>query len=536
MGLYGHYAVRTVEQYSTYIDGAMELKLSLRTDMQMVMELLAAEDPAGLNRVWEKHLEATRRFTRFSKGLQNGSETEEGLIYAVTSATQRTMLQKSAKIHGQVFVPAIQEIYTKKLKALKSGASATQGLQATLARLDTEADATATALMEMASTLQEDAHESMNAKNRQITLTIILAVLSSLVLALGGGFLLARQLSLPLQAAVALADSLAAGDLTATIDYQAKDETGHLTAALNNMAANLKTMFIDIDQQATDLKETATDLRNISSNLTEEAGNSSERAQSVAAASEEMSANMSSIAAASEEASTNVSMVASAAEEMSATVNEIAHNTEKAQGITTKAVARSQEASAKVDRLGAAAAEISQVTEVITEISEQTNLLALNATIEAARAGEAGKGFAVVANEIKELAKQTAAATGEIRENISSIQQSTDDTVVEIKEISTVIHDVNEIVATIATAVVEQSVTTDEIAKNVAQAALGINEVNENVAQSSHVAQEITEQITTVSTVASQVQEDGLKLNRRGERVDTLADNLQKSVSHFILA
>ena len=64
------------------------------------------------------------------------------------------------------------------------------------------------------------------------------------------------------------------------------------------------------------------------------------------------------------------------------------------------------------------AARISEVVTVIRSVADQTNLLALNATIEAARAGEAGKGFAVVANEIKELARQTAAATTEIKEQI----------------------------------------------------------------------------------------------------------------------
>jgi hypothetical protein len=118
----------------------------------------------------------------------------------------------------------------------------------------------------------------------------------------------------------------------------------------------------------------------------------------------------------------------------------------------------------------------------ITEISEQTNLLALNATIEAARAGEAGKGFAVVANEIKELARQTAAATlGDQEPASTGIQGSTDATVGQIEAITDVIGEVNDIVTTIATAVEEQAVTSQEIANNVAQASQGIQEVNENV-------------------------------------------------------
>ena len=154
--------------------------------------------------------------------------------------------------------------------------------------------------------------------------------------------------------------------------------------------------------------------------------------------------------------------------------------------------------------LGRSAQDIGKVTEAINEISEQTNLLALNATIEAARAGEAGKGFAVVANEIKELAKQTA-ATQEIKEKIDGIQNSTSGTITQISSILKVINDANEIVGTIATAVEEQSVTTKEIANNVAQASSGISEVNENLASSNSAASDISNEISIVSTSIGEI-------------------------------
>jgi methyl-accepting chemotaxis protein len=332
-----------------------------------------------------------------------------------------------------------------------------------------------------------------------------------------------------------LAQTIAAGNLTASVPVTVKPEAGQLAGSLNEMTQKLERMFRGVKGSSETLELTSSSMGELSNHMASGADQMFSSSNTVATAAEEMSSNMNAVAAAMEESTTNVSMVASATEEMTATIEEIASNSSKAMDISNNAVKETEKASESIAALGHAAQEINKVTEAINDIADQTNLLALNATIEAARAGEAGKGFAVVANEIKDLAKQTTESTREIRQRIEDVQLSTEKTISVIDNVITTVGDVSTIVTTIATAVEEQSTTSREIAGNVSQASAGMQEVNENIAQASAVNDTVAKDITMVKSSADDLANRCIEVREYANELGSISDGLEASVKQFVL-
>ncbi len=367
-------------------------------------------------------------------------------------------------------------------------------------------------------------------RNRLVGSLLVLLVMTG-----AGVAWISRKITQPIRMASEMLKDIAngEGDLTRRLDIRSRDEIGEMAKWFNRFIENIQHIIRSVMAEARQVKESSFDLKAISTQMSAGAGQTSDKAGAVTAASETMSTNMDDVAGAMKTASQNVSMVAAAADEMTATIRGIADNTEKARGITRDAVNQAGHASSQVSELGVAAQEIGKVVEAITEISEQVNLLALNATIEAARAGEAGKGFAVVANEIKELARQTAAATGEIKTRVEGIQNSTDGTVDQIGQITRVVNEVDEIVSTIAGAVGEQSTTTREIAENVARTAEGIDLTNGHVTQSSAMSKEISHDMAEVTRAAREISDSSALISTSAESLNQLARTLDDMVGRF---
>ena len=369
-----------------------------------------------------------------------------------------------------------------------------------------------------------------------IWISLIVGSLIAMAGAIFGGIVLARGITVPLAKTVTLLNSVATGDIRQDVlpELLARgDEIGMLGKSVQAMSVNLRDVIKNMTGGIQVLSSSSAELSANSGQMSDGSHEASGKAHAVAAAAEQMTANVVSVAAGMEQTSTNLGSVASATEQMTATIGEIAGNSEKARRITEEATKQAARISEQMNQLGAAAQQIGKVTETITEISSQTNLLALNATIEAARAGSAGKGFAVVANEIKELAQQTARATEDIKGRIAGVQSSTAGGIAEIDKVSAIIHEVSDIVSSIAAAIEEQSTVTKDIARNIAEASTGVRDANQRVSEASQATSEIAREIIVVDRVAGQMAQGSQQVQSSATELSRVAEQLQVTVQRF---
>ncbi|WP_368159396.1 methyl-accepting chemotaxis protein [Aeromonas sp. R5-3] len=304
---------------------------------------------------------------------------------------------------------------------------------------------------------------------------------------------LTRQICLPLQAVVAQANAIAAGDLTHQLDRQhiGRDELGMLAKASLKMQDNLRGLIEEVVAAVTQL----------------------------GAAIEEVSAVSEQSAQGIQSLQQEISLVATAMAQMKATVADVAGNTETASesASSANALARRgnqdvqsslmaitrvaeeiEQAGTLVTELERESAQINVVVDVIRGIADQTNLLALNAAIEAARAGEQGRGFAVVADEVRTLAGRTQASTGEIVAIIETLQaranqakevtgqscemirqcvEQSEQTSDGIQQIEEAVAQIADMAIQIASACGEQDAVSDELGRNVERINESSNEV-----------------------------------------------------------
>ncbi len=249
---------------------------------------------------------------------------------------------------------------------------------------------------------------------------LVLAIaLAAVLFALFIIWFMSRSIATPLRAVTAVAERVAAGDLTVQIDAEARlDEVGALQRTVQTMLANLR--------------ETNRELR--------------EGHGLLASSASEILATISQVAASAAETATAASETSTTAEEVKQTAHLSSQKAKAVQDTSQKtavvseagrtAVAETLEGMKRIReqmdsitecvvRLSEQGQTIGEIIATVNDLADQSNLLAVNAAIEASRAGEYGKGFGVVAQEVKSLAEQSRRATTQVRTILMEVQKAT---------------------------------------------------------------------------------------------------------------
>jgi len=178
---------------------------------------------------------------------------------------------------------------------------------------------------------------------------------------------------------------------------------------------------------------------------------------------------------------TNIQSVAAATEELTASISEISSHMSRSRSATMQIVEQTKTSGVASQELVDATRQMEAMVNLIRDIAENVNLLALNATIEAARAGEAGKGFAVVASEVKNLATQTAQATSDIEREIGRVQQISGRVATSVGDIIGSADSVSEYVSSVASSLEEQTAIIKEISVNCQNTAGAVHQISESI-------------------------------------------------------
>lgn len=359
------------------------------------------------------------------------------------------------------------------------------------------------------------AGEVSNAANIGVIIALIVTMLLLIVFAL----VLTRSIVVPIQQAVEFAQTIAARDLTASVEIDGNDEATVLLKQLQRTQNELRESIAKISESSEQLASTSEELSSVTDDSTRTIQQQSEELEQAATAVTELTT-----------AVENVASDAQRASEASESADEQAQlGNDRVRKTVTAIEELSQEigdSSNSVTELANKVTDITKVLEVIRGIAEQTNLLALNAAIEAARAGESGRGFAVVADEVRSLAHKTQQSTVEIEDMVKAINQSSDMSVTTMKRSMEK-----------ATSTLDIAREAGEALKQIAQAVSEINTHNTSIAsaaeEQANVARDVDKNLVSIRDLSNSTASGAEQTSASSQELSRLAVDLNGLVARF---
>jgi methyl-accepting chemotaxis protein-1 (serine sensor receptor) len=395
IGLLGLYGMNQANQglKAVYTDRTVALELVSRIDCLMVQSQLALAEALQDSVVATINIKSAQ----VDKNVAEINQAWAVYMASNLTAQERALADKYAADRTRLMMEGFFPVMT----AMRAGklADASQ-MQDQFQPMVPAVRASVNALRKLQ--VDEAKNEYEKSRNRYAVLRnlVIAAIaLSAAVAALSGFFLartIYRQLGGEPDYAARIVRSIAAGDLTVTVETKPDDQCS-LLFAMKGMQQNLAQTVGKI-RQSTDTVETAS-IRIAASNL-DLSSRTEEQANSLA------------------ETVSSMADLTRIVKQNAGNAQQANHLAQSASAVASKGGVAVLQVADTMQSINASSRKIADVIGIIDGIAFQTNILALNATVEAAHAGEQGRGFAVVAAEVRSLSQRSAAAAKAIKELI----------------------------------------------------------------------------------------------------------------------